>query len=137
MWREDQLLGALLERAGRLAGPRVADDDAVARVRRVAIDAGDPERGRVHPGGVAVVAAHERRPVRHDRVQLLAGRQAAGERDVHPAVTLDPGVARVRGRVGRRSSAGWRPRCRAGRVPRRPAPARRRRRGCGRRRSRP
>ena len=49
MWRDDQLLGALLERAGRLAGRRVADDDAVARVRRVAVDAGEPQRGACSP----------------------------------------------------------------------------------------
>ena len=73
---------------------RVADDDAVSRVRRVAIDAGEAQRRAVDPAGVAVVAAHERRPVRHDRIELLACRQAARERDVHPAAALDPGVVR-------------------------------------------
>ena len=49
MCREDELLGAFLEGPGRLAGPRVAHDDAVARVRRVAIDAGEAKGGGVDP----------------------------------------------------------------------------------------
>ena len=76
-----QVLGVLLERAGRLARRRVADDDPVARVGRRAVDAGGAQGGGVGPAGVAVVAADEGRPVRHHGIEerrASAGRPGTG-----------------------------------------------------------
>ena len=87
----DEVLGAFLERSGRLAGHGVADDDAVGRVGCLAVDPGQTKGRRVRPARVAVEAAHERRAVRNDRVELGTVGHAAGERHVQPALAEHPG----------------------------------------------
>ncbi len=91
----DEAAGRLLQGAGRLARLRVAHDRAVQRVLRLLRDPGQGEGPAVGPAGVAVVAVHVGRPVGDDRVELLAGGQAARERPVDPAPSHDPRAVRV------------------------------------------
>ena len=96
----EQRVRRFLERTRGLAGLRVADDDAVLGILRVFRDPRQGQRLRVGPAGVAVVARHVGGPVADDRIELLPGRQAAGERAVQPASAQHPralGVLRGKG----------------------------------------
>ena len=95
----DELLGALLEHAGRLAGRWVAVDHPVGGVGCLPVDAGQAESRRVRPAGMAVEATHERGTVGDDRVEQGAVGEPAGERDVEPALAEDPGRVRSARRV--------------------------------------
>jgi hypothetical protein len=95
-----EILRVLLQRSGSFPGARVAHDDAVLGVGRAVLDAGQGERPRVDPGGVAVVAGHHRGSVLHCRVELGPRRKPAGEGAVEPATAEHPGPIRVRPRKG-------------------------------------
>ena len=95
----DQVLRRLLERSRGLA-LRVTDDGPGRRVRRLAVDAGEAQRGGVDPGGVPVVALDEGRSVRDDGVQQCGRGQAARELGVDPAAPEHPPSVRGRGGVG-------------------------------------
>ena len=82
-----------LQDAGRLAGSRVLHDDAVRRVRRSLRDPRQPQRAGVHPRRVAVVADDLGRSIGDDGIELLACRQAAGERLVVPPAPQHPGAS--------------------------------------------
>jgi hypothetical protein len=94
----DQHHRALLKRPDGLA-PAVAFDASVGRIRGVAGDAGQLERARVRPRAVVIPVHEERRPVGHDRVQLLPGRNAAVEQVQRPAGAEDPRRLGMRPRV--------------------------------------
>ena len=71
----DELLGGVDQDARRLSGG-VALQPAAGRIRRVAVDAGDPERGRVGPGRVAVDANQGHGMTRHRTVERRPRREA-------------------------------------------------------------
>jgi hypothetical protein len=80
---------ALVQRpAGRPV--RVALDPAVRGIGCVAVDARELERLRVDPDRMAVLVRQVRRPVRDDRVELLAPRRPVGEVGHRPAAAEDP-----------------------------------------------
>ncbi len=92
------LRGALHERSVRAARP-VPADAPVRGIRRLRGDARGLQRQRVRPPRVAVEALEVGRPVRHDRVELLSRRHAAGKGGIDPPATGHPGLLRARGRV--------------------------------------
>ncbi len=80
-----------LQRAGRLAGARILDDDAVGG----GLGAGESipasfERPGVGPAGVPVIGNQVRRAIGHERVEQLPRRHGAAERLVVPAAAGDP-----------------------------------------------
>ena len=105
LWQQalDELLGGLLQDAGRLARG-VLDDDTSGRVLARARDLGEAQRGRVGPAGVAVVGGEVGRAVGNERVELDTRGQASGEGRVAPALAGDP--ARVGMSPGPRADAG-------------------------------
>ena len=88
-----------LQHPGRLSGSRILHDDAVLRIRRASVHAGQGQRSGVDPCRVPVVGRHVRGTVRHEGVENLAGRQPAREWLVVPAPAGDPGLVGIRGGV--------------------------------------
>ncbi len=74
----DQVHGAFLQGAGR-AAVGLALDPAVGWVGRAGGDPGQLQGPGVGPGRVVVPVGQEHRPVGHHPVQVVPGRQAAGE----------------------------------------------------------
>src|SRR5690606_3222170 len=79
---------------------RRAVDDAVLRVRRPGIDAGDLERPAVDPGGMPVRRRQHDGAIGYDAIQNLLARVRAGTEYRHrPPAAEDPFLVRVLARV--------------------------------------
>ncbi len=97
----DEIHGILQQDAGRLAGRRVAHDLAAGRVRRLGADAGQGQRTRVGPAGVAAFAPQKGRMVRRDWVQIGFGRELLSlPEDLVPAAAGQPLAGRRFGGAG-------------------------------------
>ena len=100
-------VGAVVdEHAGRFAAG-VAVDGAAGRVGRVAVDAGQAQRGRVDPRRMAIDPAQHDRAIGRHRVELPAGRPGgAWPPGLVPAAAQKPALALGRGGLGHLGGAG-------------------------------
>jgi hypothetical protein len=73
----DQSNRRLFENTGWFASARIFDDDSIRRIRRLPGNAGQPERGRVHPHRMTVITQQLRGTIGDDRIELLTSRQSA------------------------------------------------------------
>ena len=72
-----------------MAAVRKPLDPPVSGVRRARVDAGEGQRGRVHPGAVPVAVGEEGWPVGQDGVECARERRTAGKtRHTHPPPTI-------------------------------------------------
>jgi len=95
----DQVDGTLVKGAARFAGC-VALDPTVRRIGRIPGDSRQLQRTAVDPRSVPVPVLEEGRPIRHDPIEVNAGRRPTGEGGHVPAVPDHPGSIRVGPRVG-------------------------------------
>ncbi|MNF65291.1 hypothetical protein D3C84_470480 [compost metagenome] len=98
----DHRVGAVDHQAGGFAGQLVTLEITVARVRSVAVDAGQFQGLGVDHHGAPHAVEQRHRAVRHDAVEPRSARGQArfAEGVAHPVLTVDPAVARMAVGVG-------------------------------------
>ena len=109
--RSTRSMAALVERPARRP-VRIALDPSARRDPAWPADPASSSARLLTQAAVAVAVRQERRPIRHDRVEVLAARRAVREVAHVPAAADDPVVVRVRRGIGpdRRAPSLGRPR---------------------------